>query len=105
LIWDIQVKPTFNATANHTIDLTTIFLPDDWIDILKWLTCLRGHAALVERDKAAEIQTLLFGGYDPALGRRVPGIIRQRISARDQTDIEDVEFGLRPTIRRFTNSV
>lgn len=105
LIWDIQAKPTFDATANHTIDKTVIFLPDDWIDILKWSTCLRGHTALVERDKAAEIQTLLFGGYDPVLGRRVPGMIKQRIAARDQVDIEDTEFGLQPMVRRFTNSV
>lgn len=100
-IWDIQVKPTFGAT----IAATTVNLPDDWIDILKWLTCLRGHTALVERDKAGEIQTLLFGGYDPGLGRRVPGIIRQRVSARDKLDIEDSEFGLQPQVRRYTNTV
>lgn len=105
LIWDIQVKPTFSSTANHTIDLTTIALPDDWVDILKWSTCLRGHTALVERDKAAEVQTLLYGGYDPGLGRRVPGMIKQRTAPRDQLDIEDVEFGLQPMIRRYTNSV
>src|SRR5882724_2645872 len=101
LIWDIQAKPTFGAT----IAATVIFLPDDWIDILKWSTCLRGHTALVERDKAAEVQTLLFGGYDPGLGRRVPGMIKQRVAARDQLDIEDTEFGLQPMIRRYTNSV
>lgn len=100
-IWDIQVKPTFAAS----IAGTNIFLPDDWIDILKWSTCLRGHTALVERDKAGEIQTLLFGGYDPILGRRVPGMIRQRISARDQTDIEATEYGMQPRIRRYTNTI
>lgn len=105
LIWDIQAKPTFDSTAGHTIDKTVIFLPDDWVDILKWSTCLRGHTALVERDKAAEIQTLLFGGYDPGQGRRVPGMIKQRIASRDQVDIEDVEFGLQPMVRRYTNSV
>jgi hypothetical protein len=104
-IWDIQVKPTFGTTVNHTIDSTVIQLPDDWIDILKWSTVLRGHTALVERDKAAEVQTLLFGGYDPLTGRRVPGMIKQRTAARDQLDIEDTEYGLQPLVRRYTNSL
>jgi hypothetical protein len=99
-IWDILVKPTI-LTPDTTA--TIIALPDDWIDILKWSTCLRGHTSLLERDKAAEIQTLLFGGYDPALGRKVPGQIRQRIASRDQTDIEDTEYGLQPMVRRYSN--
>jgi len=105
-IWDFQQKPTFaTAPAGALVAATNIQLPDDWVDILKWSTCLRGHTALVERDKAAEVQTLLFGGYDPGLGRKVPGMIRQRLAARDQGDIEDVEFGLSPRIHRYTNSV
>jgi hypothetical protein len=101
LIWDIAVKPTFNADISATI----IMLPDDWVDILKWSTVLRGHTSLLERDKAMEVQTLLFGGYDPALGRKVPGMIKQRIAARDQVDIEEIEYGLQPQVRRYTNSV
>ena len=104
-IWDIQVKPTFNGTPNHTIDLTTIFLPDDWINVLKHYTKMIGHASLQEPDKQQAEQTYLFGGYDPQLGRRVPGVIKQLTAARDQLDIEDTEFGLQPQIRRFTNTV
>lgn len=104
-IWDIQVKPTFDATSNHTIDLTTITLPDDWFGVLKSLTKLKGHVALGENDKAQAEQTYLFGGYDPALGRRVPGVIKQLTAPRDQLDIEDVEFGVQPLVRRYTNSV
>jgi hypothetical protein len=99
-IWDIVQKPTFGVS----IAATVMQLPDDWIDILKWSVIMRGHTALLERDKAQAIQTLLFGGYDPNLGRRVPGMIRQRIASRDQTDIEDVEFGLVPQVRRYSNT-
>jgi hypothetical protein len=104
LIWDIVQKPTFVVGGTNTIAQTTIQLPDDWVDILKWSVIMRGHTALLERDKAQAIQTLLFGGYDPALGRKVPGMIRQRIASRDQVDIEDVEFGLQPQIRRYGNT-
>jgi hypothetical protein len=100
-IWDVQVKPTFAAT----VAATNMFLPDDWIGVLKSLTKLKGHTGLVEPDKAQAEQTYLFGGYDPTLGRRVPGIIKQLTSARDQLDIEDTEFGLQPQIRRYTNSI
>lgn len=103
--WDIQVKPTFATTpVGATIAATNNFLPDDWTTALKYLTCLMGHTALLERDKAGEIQTLLFGGYDPAKGRRVPGLIVQLTAPRDQLDIEDVEFGLQPQVRRYTNT-
>lgn len=104
-IWDVQLKPTFGNVANKNVASTNFMLPDDWVDIFQWLTCLRGHTALVERDKAGEIQTLLFGGYDPAKGRRVPGIIQQRVAARDQLDIEDTEYGLQPQVRRYGNSI
>jgi hypothetical protein len=105
LIWDIVQKPTFATTpVGAALAATVIQLPDDWVDILKWSVIMRGHTALLERDKAQAIQTLLFGGYDPALGRRVPGMIRQRIASRDQVDIEDVEFGLQPQIRRYSNT-
>lgn len=99
-IWDVVLKPTFTNDVVSTV----VNLPDDWVDILKWSTCLRGHTALVERDKAGEVQTLLYGGYDPQLGRKVPGMIRQRVASRDQTDIEDVEYGLQPQVRRYINT-
>lgn len=105
LIWDIVSKPTFGNTANHTIDTTVNILPDDWVGVLKSLTKLKGHTALVEPDKAAAEQTYLFGGYDPAVGRRMPGVIKQLTAPRDQTDIEEVEFGLQPVVRRYTNTV
>ncbi len=101
LIWDVIQKPTFGAT----IAVTNIQLPDDWIGVLRSLVKLKGHTALQEPDKAQAEQTYLFGGYDPALGRRVPGVIKQLTAPRDQTDIEDTEYGLQPLIRRYTNSV
>lgn len=101
LIWDIVSKPTFAAS----IAATTIQLPDDWIGVLKSLVKLKGHTALQEPDKAGAEQTYLFGGYDPAVGRRMPGVIKQLTAPRDQTDIEEVEFGLQPVVRRYTNTV
>lgn len=100
-IWDIQIKPTFAAS----IATTVIQLPDDWIGVLKASVQLKGHAALGENDKAQAMQIYLFGGYDPGLGRRVPGFIKQLTAPRDQLDIEDTEYGLQPMIRRYTNSV
>jgi len=100
-IWDYQQKPTFAGT----VAATSIQLPDDWIGVLKGLTRLKGHTSLVENDKMQAMQVYLFGGYDPGIGRRVPGIIKGLIDARDKMDIEDVEFGLQPQVRRYTNTV
>jgi hypothetical protein len=105
LIWDIVLKPTYNTTPNVSVANTVWQLSDDWLDIFKWLVALKGHTALVEPDKAAPIQQLLFGGLDPRTGRKMPGIIKERTAARDQLDIEDVEFGLQPQVRRYTNTV
>ena len=107
LVWDIVQKPTFATTPpaqTNYLAITNIQLPDDWIGVLKSLVKLKGHTALNEPDKAAAEQTYLFGGYDPGLGRRVPGVIKQLTAPRDQTDIEDVEFGLQRMVRRYTNT-
>lgn len=104
-VWDIQSKPTYGNAVGQTISSATVTLPDDWLGVLKGLIQLKGHAALGEHDKVQALQMYLFGGYDPGLGRRVPGIIRQLVDARDKLDIEDTEYGLQPQLRRFTNSI
>lgn len=99
-IWDIQLKPVITSPFANII----VKLPDDWISALKSLTKLKGHTGLAEPDKANAEQTYLFGGYDPAVGRRMPGIIKQLTAPRDQLDIEDSEWGMQPQVRRYTNT-
>lgn len=99
-IWDIVVKPTYGAS----IAATTMILPDDWLGVFRSLVKLKGHTKLLEPDKAQAEQTYLFGGYDPGLGRRTPGVIKQLVAPRDQLDQEDVEFGLQPRLRRYSNT-
>ena len=108
-IWDIQVTPTFNRSSTNVtnktvLQNTTSQITDDWLDILKYLTAMKGHAALVEPDKADKLRMLLYGGYDPESGRKIPGMIKERTSLRPQMDIEASEFGLQPTVRRYTNT-
>jgi hypothetical protein len=99
LRWRVWLKPRIESGNNmHT---TNILLPDDWMEILDWSAALRGHTELLERDKAAEVMQLLFGAEDQRLGRKVPGLIKQRL-LRKHAEIPVDDWGMRPRKRSYT---
>lgn len=97
LVWRIWVKPLIEDNVGATI----VLLPDDWLEILDYSAALRGHTELLERDKAQEVFGILHGAEDPRSGRRVPGLIDQRLTQR-QAESENEEYALAPRIRRYT---
>lgn len=99
LIWRIWCEPLIDqVTAANTM----IFLPNDWLEILDYGAALRGHTELLERDKATELHNLLYGSEDPRTGRRVPGLIAQRLMTKSAAYAQQ-EYGIRPNIRSFTS--
>ncbi len=112
----IQFRPVSNGTYKFTIDVwlkpfietviadTTLHVPDDWLEIIDMGAILRGHRSLLERDKAREMQELLFGFNDPRTGRITPGLIHAKWTRRQaQAPMQD--YGMRPKVRSYTNSV
>lgn len=97
LIWRVWVKPLIETNRGATL----IYLPDDWLEILDITAAMRGHAELLERDKAQELFQHLHGCEDPRSGRRIPGIIQQRLTQR-QAEFEMEEYATNPKYRRYT---
>jgi len=79
---------------------TTLFVPDDWIEILDYSSQLRGYMDLQEFDKAQVIRVLLYG--DPANTKKEPGLIKANLR-RIQAEHENNQYGLRPRIRRYAH--
>jgi len=86
------------------ISATPVLLPYDWLEILDYGAEMRGHAELLEREKAQEIQQLLFGFTIPLTGKFVPGMIGQ-ILMRRQAQAPRSDYGIQPRTpkRSFTN--
>lgn len=93
---DIWQKPTIAGTVNQT----NLQVPDDWLEIIDYGAAMRGHAELLERDKAQEIMILLYGTSDPNTGKYTPGLIYQRMNRR-QAEAPSYDYGLVPkTVRQ-----
>jgi hypothetical protein len=84
---------------------TPILLPYDWLEILDYGAEMRGHAELLEREKATALQQLLFGFTVPLTNKFVPGLIGQ-IMTRRQAQAPKVDYGIQPRSprRNFTNT-
>lgn len=96
-IWDVQqdvivLNPQWN---------TVVVLQSDWNEILVLAATLRGHISLFERDKANELNILLYG--DPKKKDR-PGLIQQKLIKYEMENV-DTEYSIRPLTRRYTNTV
>jgi hypothetical protein len=103
LRWRVWLKPRIALDGNNNTDNNTeILLPDDWMEILDYSSALRGHTELLERDKAGEILQLLHGSEDPRKGRRIVGLIEQKLLQR-QAESQYDDWGMRPRIRRYTS--
>jgi len=83
--------------SQSTVDIssTPILLPYDWLEILDYGAEMRGHAELLEREKAQELQQLLFGFTIPLTNKFVPGLIGQ-IMTRRQAQAPYIDYGIQP---------
>ena len=95
LLWDGWAYPN---TTDNIID-TIVQLPPDWFDILEYCAAMRGHMDLMERDKAGELHTLLYG--DPT-DVDTPGLIKAKLLTKPAENV-DSEYAMRPNIRRYTS--
>jgi hypothetical protein len=98
IIWDVWTLPTIQSD----VEQTQIMMPADWLEVLRYAACIRGHVELQEQDKAQDKRTFLYGGQDAQTGRQVPGIIKQRMLSR-MADQDDVEYNIVPRVRRYTS--
>lgn len=96
-IWDVWNLPAVDQTDTGTINASTVLLPLDWIEIMQYMATLRGHIALLERDKAAEIHTLLYG--DPTDNTQ-PGLIKTKLLIHS-AESYDSDFAIRPKNRAY----
>lgn len=103
IIGDGDVVDPNESTVD--ISATPILLPYDWLEILDYGAEMRGHAELLEREKATALQQLLFGFTIPLTNKFVPGMIGQ-ILTRRQAQAPYVDYGMAPrsTKREFTNT-
>jgi len=99
--WRVWLKPLIVADNNSDIGNTEILLPDDWLEIVDLSAAMRGHAALLERDKAAELMQLLYGSEDSRTGRRIPGLIKQKM-LRKHAEVGLSEYGINPRVKRYS---
>lgn len=95
--WDVWLLPAVDQTSTSTINASTVLLPLDWIEIMEYMATLRGHIALLERDKAAEIHQLLYG--DPTDNTQ-PGLIKTKLLIHS-AESYDSDFAIRPKIRAY----
>jgi hypothetical protein len=81
-----------------------LLVPDDWLEIIDLGAILRGHISLIERDKAQEIQQLLFGYTAQSTGKLVPGLIAINWT-RQQAQAPQTDWGIQPrqTKRSYTS--
>lgn len=96
IIWDYWQLPQISDTVANT----PLLVPLDWLEIVDMGALMRGFRALLERDKARELQELLYGYKTPA-GKMVPGYITYR-QTQQQAGSEFENYGLQPRIRKYT---
>ncbi len=99
-IWDSWNLPEVNQTSTATINASLLLLPFDWIEILQYMATLRGHIALLERDKAAEIHQLLYG--DPTDNTQ-PGLLKTKLLIHS-AESYDSDFAIRPKNRAYSHT-
>jgi hypothetical protein len=87
-----------NPAITADVVSTPLALPMDWWEVLDYEAAMRGHAELLERDKARELQTLLYGYTDPQTGAKVQGIV-DRLGNRRQAQAPHIDYGMQPKFR------
>jgi hypothetical protein len=104
LVGQDSSDPPYTAQGSADIGATQLLVPMDWLEIIALGATLRGHASLLERDKAKEIQELLFGYSVPTSGKQVPGLIATMYNRRQaQAPAMDYNIQPRQSKRSYTN--
>jgi len=98
--WDYWMYPTLTQPWANVAN-TPVMVPPDWYEIVRFAAVMRGHMALLERDKAAEIKQLLYGNPDDP--NAPPGLIKAKILQKASENV-DSEFAIRPLTRRYTQA-
>lgn len=88
--------PPYIAQGSADIGATQILVPDDWLEVVDMGAILRGHVSLLEREKAQELQSLLFGFTMPSTGKNVPGLIGVKWNRR-QAQAPAMDYNIQPT--------
>lgn len=96
IIWDYWQK----AQILNPVASTLLNIPDDWLEIFDYMVMIRGHVALLERDKAMEIQQYLYGFKTQMGGKMVPGVIAAKMTM-NQAMSPKRDFGITPKIMRY----
>lgn len=99
-IWDVWLLPAVDQTDATSINASEVLLPLDWIEIMQYMAALRGHIALLERDKAGEIHTLLYG--DPTNVDQ-PGLIKTKLLIH-AAESYDSDYAIRPKNRAYSHT-
>lgn len=94
-IMDNWMKPVITPT----VVTTPLLMPDDWLEVLCDEAAVRGHAELLERDKARELQSLLYGFVDPNTGKFTPGIV-DKLGNRRQAQAPYIDYGIQPKYKQ-----
>lgn len=92
---DPTANPPYISLGSADIGATQLLVPDDWLEIVDLGAILRGHISLIERDKAQEVQSLLFGTTIPTTGKQVPGLIAQMWTRR-QAQAPAMDYNIQP---------
>lgn len=92
-------KPVVDFTSPTTINSTTLFIPDDWLEVLDYSAALRGFMELKDYEKAKGIRIILYGDpKDPTN----PGLVKQHLT-QIQSENMNSDYGMRMKVRRYTS--
>ncbi len=80
LVYTIRWRAWLAPVINATVSLTSLQMPDDWLEILDYSAAIRGFTELLEPDKATAIFNLIHGYTDPRTGKYQPGLIAMRMT-------------------------
>jgi hypothetical protein len=88
-----KMHPINDAALNQT----QILINRDWNEVLIWAAVKRGFMELLEYEKAAAVQKLLYG--DPKHPER-PGLLNGRKKRREKEQWR-MQAALRPIVRSY----
>ena len=100
LRWRFWLMPIIDS---DTLANTYLTVPLDWLEIIDYAAALRGFMDLLMFDRAQVTHAFLYGGLDPNTGFKMPGIVKQRMTAM-VAESESEEYGIRPRLVGYTNT-
>lgn len=81
---------------------TELLMPTDWLEVLDMAAAMRGYMGkLQDPAKGGALHTFIFGGYNQAIGRKIPGMIKERQS-RQQASAQSRNYAIQPRTSTYT---